>query len=81
MKLALRFILLVKSSLGRFGFRRICGNQNLFGLWLFGLDGAGKPNMSVKGTRRTQALFEVCVLFGFVGFGLGFHPARPLLLR
>ncbi len=27
-------------------------------------------NTAVKGTRRTQALFEVCGLFGFVGFGL-----------
>jgi hypothetical protein len=40
-----------------------------------------KPNMAVKGTRRTQALLKVGGLFGFVGFGLVLHPARPLLLR
>ena len=40
-----------------------------------------QPNMAVKGTRRTQALFKVCGLFGFVGFGLALQPARPLLLR
>ena len=39
------------------------------------------PNMAVKGTLRTQALLKVSGLFGFVGSGLGFHPARPLPLR
>jgi hypothetical protein len=40
-----------------------------------------RPNMAVKGTRRTQAVFKVGGLFRFVGFGLVMQPARPLLLR
>ena len=37
--------------------------------------------MAVKGTRRTHALLKAGSLFGFVGFGLVLHSARPLLLR
>ena len=40
-----------------------------------------RPNMAVKGTRRTQVVLNVGSLFGFVGFGLVLQPARPLLLR
>jgi hypothetical protein len=38
-------------------------------------------NMSVKGTRRTQALLKVSGLIWFVGFAKVLQPARPLLLR
>jgi hypothetical protein len=38
-----------------------------------------RPNLAVKGTRRTQALLKVSGLIGFVGFALVLHPARPLL--
>ena len=40
-----------------------------------------RPNMAVKGTRRTQALLKVRFLFVFVGFVNLCQPARPLLLR
>lgn len=40
-----------------------------------------RPNMAVKGTRRTQAFLKGGGLVGFVGFGIVHHPARPLLLR
>jgi hypothetical protein len=40
-----------------------------------------KPNTSVKGTRRPQAVVNLVGLFGFVSFALARHPARSLLLR
>jgi hypothetical protein len=40
-----------------------------------------RPNMAVKGTRRTQALLKVSGLFGFAGIVNLCQPARPLLLR
>jgi hypothetical protein len=40
-----------------------------------------RPNMAVKGTRRTQAFLKVCCLFEFAGCALVCQPARPLLLR
>jgi hypothetical protein len=40
-----------------------------------------KPNMAVKGTRRTQAVVKLGYFLGFAGFVNLYHPARPLLLR
>ncbi len=68
-----------------FGLFRSCGltasRRNILCCWLRLHNPVFRPNMAVKGTRRTQALLRVGGFSGFFSFALVCQPARPLLLR